>query len=284
MQISTKLIFLFFCLALSMQAAKAQFYYNDIVLTRQAREKWKIYQQAKVKSVNIMSMDAANEPAEGFTCEQQTGPDYAEITTHTKSSLTSESWSFAHYDAAGFLRSNLDTSANFQSNTAYTYDDRGLLVSLTNTALSTNTDLKDVELHQWVYDPKGNARSMLKVKNGHDSTLVEFVREDNGQIAEEHATRNGQKLPVIYYYYDSAGQLTDIVRYNEKARRLLPDNIFEYDVHGQVASMLTVPQDNKGYQKYIYQYNEKGLRIRESCYNKQKELLGKFEYQYTYRK
>ena len=73
MQISTKLIFLFFCLALSMQAAKAQFYYNDIVLTRQAREKWKIYQQAKVKSVNIMSMDAANEPAEGFTCEQQTG-------------------------------------------------------------------------------------------------------------------------------------------------------------------------------------------------------------------
>ena len=70
---------------------------------------------------------------------------------------------------------------------------------------------------------------MLKIVNNTDTTYVRFVPDEKGNIGEEHATRAGEALPVIYYYYDDSNRLTDIVRYNLKAQRLLPDNIFNME-------------------------------------------------------
>ena len=52
-----------------------------------------------------------------------------------------------------------------------------------------------------------------------------------------------EELPYIkkisgektYYYYDGKNRLTDIVRFNTKARRLLPDYMFEYTENNQVS-------------------------------------------------
>ncbi len=109
------------------------------------------------------------------------------------------------------------------------------------------------------------------------------MRDEKGNIAEERASRNKAELPTIYYYYDADNRLTDIVRYNVKAQRLLPDNIFEYGAGGRMVSLLAVQEGAISYQKWIYDYNEKGLKIKESCFNKQRELLGRIEYQYTYK-
>lgn len=39
-------------------------------------------------------------------------------------------------------------------------------------------------------------------------------------------------------------------------------------------------QSGNDYLIWKYEYNDKGLRIRELCYNKQKQLPGRIEYQY----
>jgi hypothetical protein len=117
--------------------------------------------------------------------------------------------------------------------------------------------------------------------NGIDTTFVRFVRDEKGNIAEEHVTRNKASLPTVYYYYDADRRLTDIVRYNPRAQKLLPDYIFDYDDAGRLASMLIVPeQNNPEYQKWIYEYNDKGLKTKDSCFNKKKELMGTVEYAY----
>ncbi len=124
---------------------------------------------------------------------------------------------------------------------------------------------------------------MLKIKNGNDTTVVQFILDAKGNIAEERASRRGVVLPAIFYYYDADNHLTDIVRYNERARRLLPIELLEYGEGSRVSSALIVPEEgNSFYQKWYYEYDEKGLKVKDFCYNKEKELLGSVEYQYTF--
>ena len=262
--------------------SEAQYYYKDIILTRQANAKWKEYHDHRVRSVKILSFEANNQPTEGFTCEQNIRADYTEISTHTRSNLTAETLLISQYDQHGMLKETIDTSDRFQGITLYQYNASGDIESITNTSQATADQAQDIEKHFWKYDGAGKPVGLLKIKNGNDTTFVSFVRDEKGNLAEEHAIRNKINLPVIYYYYDDRGLLTDIVRFNAKVQRLLPDFIFEYDPNGRMLSMLTVPADNNGYQKWIYEYDEQGLRWRESCYSREKILLGRIEYQYTY--
>ena len=47
---------------LTVFAAKSQYYYKDIVLTRQNQANWKLFHDRKVKEADIQSIDANNEP------------------------------------------------------------------------------------------------------------------------------------------------------------------------------------------------------------------------------
>lgn len=273
------LFLLFFC-----QAAIGQFYYKDIILTQQAVDKWKIYQHNNVKLVNILSYEANDQPVEGFTCEEKMSPDYSEITTHTHSTFSPESNLVCYYDKNGLLKKSVDVSDRLTSTTEYDFDSQGHVISITNSSAASDTSQPDVEQHQWEYDSQGNPLGMLKIKNTKDTTFIRFVKEEKGNIAEEHATRNKINLPVIYYYYDDSNRLTDIVRYNENAKRLLPDYIFEYNSEGYLSVLLSITEDSKDYQKWYYQYDDKGLREKESCFNKQKQLMGRIEYRYSFKK
>jgi hypothetical protein len=99
-------------------------------------------------------------------------------------------------------------------------------------------------------------------------------------VAEENSVRRKVALPSFYYYYDAQNRLTDIVSYNVKAKRLLPLYIFEYNDDNQLSSMLVVPEGTDDYQKWIYEYNDAGLKIKETCLNKRKQILGRVEYVY----
>jgi hypothetical protein len=50
-----------------------------------------------------------------------------------------------------------------------------------------------------------------------------------------------------------------------------------------MTSLLAVQEGAASYQKWIYEYNDKGLRTKESCFSKERELLGHIEYQYSYK-
>ncbi|MBS1916856.1 MAG: hypothetical protein JST87_11305 [Bacteroidetes bacterium] len=263
--------------------AVAQYYYKDIIVAKQLADKWKMYKKNRVKSVKLSSFEPGNQPTEGFICEQNVTPDFTQITTHTKSTYTPEDFLFSYYTTDGLLKKTLDTSDRYQTTTEYTYDNNGKITTILNTSSSAADQVKDVEQHVWQYDATGKATGMLKIKNNNDTTFIRFVIDEKGNIIEEHPVRNRINLPVIYYYYDENNRLTDVVRYNKQADRLLPDYVFEYNSEGLLGSMLTVSAGSNNYQKWIYQYTENGLQATEICFNKQKQMLGKIEYEYSFR-
>ena len=271
-----------FLLILLTQLCNAQYVYKDLVVTRQTTGQWQLYKDNKVKKISLQSFESDGQPSEGFLCDQQITADFSRITTHTHSPGTPDSWILANYTTSGQPLKIQDTSDTYQSTSEYQYDAAGHVTVITNTSLETDNKLKDVEQHLWQYDAQGHPTGMLKIKNGNDTTLVRFVTDEKGNIAEERARRNNTDLPVVYYYYDSGNRLTDIVRYNIKAQRLLPTYIFEYDNTGdRPSSMLVVPEGSNDYQKWLYEYDDKGLKTKESCFNKKKELLGRIEYSYN---
>jgi YD repeat-containing protein len=266
------------------QVSEAQYYYKDLVVNRENNARWKSYRDNRVKVVTLNSLESDGKPTEGFVGDQQVSADYLHITTHTKTSGTGDSWIIADYSPQGRLIKNTDTSDTFQNSSEYRYDDKGRIIAIIDTSLETDNHFKEVELHLWSYDPAHPDMpvSMLKIKNGNDTTIVQFVPDAKGHIGEEHASRRGIALPTIFYYYDADNHLTDIVRYNERARRLLPIELLEYGEEGRVSSALIVPEEgNSFYQKWYYVYDDKGLKVKDFCYNKEKELLGSVEYRYT---
>jgi len=260
----------------------AQYYYQDIIAAQQATEKWKLYKDNKIKSVAISSFENNNQPTEGFECKQTVAKDYSQISTYTKTGYTRETTLISYYNANGILQKTIDTSKNYRSSTAYLFDASGNISSITNSSIETTGGIKNSEQHIWKYGADGKPLSMQKIKNNSDTTFINFVKDENGNIAEEYGVHNKAAMPTIYYYYDDNRRLTDIVRYNEKAKRLLPDYIFTYNDNNKLSAMLFVPEGSNDYEKWVYDYNDKQLRTMETCFNKQKEVLGKIEYDYKF--
>jgi hypothetical protein len=173
----------------------------------------------------------------------------------------------------------VDTSDTFKSTTEYTYNDKGEVSVMLNNSVETDNQIVTTEKHIWVYDA-GGLKQMIKIKGETDSTTVTFVKDEKGSIVEEKPVRGGQSQPSLYYYYDNDGRLTDIVRYNQKAGRLLPDYVFEYN-SGRLSSMLFVPNGSTDYQRWIYVYDANGLKTNETCYDKKRQVVVKIRYSYN---
>ena len=265
--------------------ANAQYYYKDVVSTRQIIAKWQALKAAGVRSVQLNSSEADGRPTDGFNVEQTVNAALTGMTTHSRTNGSTETWTIATYSPQGLLTSVTDTSNTYQSISIYHYDKSGRLTSITDTSTEMDNHVTAIETHLWEYaSPNSDIPTgMLKIGNGTDTTYVRFIPDEKGNVGEEQATRNKEALPAVYYYYDDQHRLTDIVRYNAKARRLLPDNIFEYDDNGRLSSLLAVQLGASSYQKWIYTYNDKGLRAKETCFSKQREFLGEIRYQYNYK-
>jgi YD repeat-containing protein len=267
------------CFLLVVFSAKSQYYYKDIVLTRQNQDNWKLLHGEKVKEVNIQSIDANGEMTPGFSCTQTISPDFSTISTFTKSADIPASTLTVSYDHNGRPVKTVDTSDTYKSTTEYSYDENGNITGMLNNSEETDNHIGETEKHLWIYE--GHAlKQMLKIKGETDTTVVNFVKDEKGNIAEEKSVRGKQALPSIYYYYDNDGRLTDIVRYNQKAARLLPDYVFEYS-NGSISSMLFVPTGSTDYQRWVYTYNTNGLKVSETCYDKKKQIVVKINYSYS---
>ena len=202
------------------QSVMAQYYYQDIVATQQVTEKWKTYKDNKVKAVNISSFENDNKPTDGFLCRQNVKNDYSEISTYTKSELARESSFTTYYNANGQPKKTYDTSKAYQSLTVYEFDASGNISSITNSSIETINNIKNTEQHVWKFNVEGKSAGMIKIKNGNDTSYIRFIFDEKGNVAEEHTIHNKAEEPVFYYYYDDNKRLTDIVRYNKKAKKL----------------------------------------------------------------
>jgi hypothetical protein len=77
-------------------------------------------------------------------------------------------------------------------------------------------------------------------------------------------------------------RLTDIVRYNKKANRLLPDILFYYDDNNRLIQRMTIlSMTNRDYLIWRYAFDEKGLKTKEALFNKKQELQGRIIYTYN---
>lgn len=260
--------------------AQAQYYYKDIVGTSETAQMIAAYKTNKVTKVVVNSYDANNTRTEDFLVEQVFAPQNNMLRTTTRSAGQGASALFSMADAAGRVVKTIDSTENMVSTTVYTYDADGQLQHMISNSKDTANKLNETEEHIWQYQ-NGKVYQMLRIINKTDTTFVHFKLDEKGNVIEEQSIRRGKKAEPVYYYYDATNRLTDIVRYNTKAKRLLPEYMFEYSPANQVIQKITVPSNSSDYLIWRYQYDANGLKIREAIYDKYKALNGKIEYQYV---
>ena len=263
-------------------SSKAQYYYKDIIGTQDINRMIKVYQDNKVVEVEATGFDGDGVKSSDFSETHRFFPrlDVLKISTRNKTSVANQ---YYHFDSRGLLSGIADTSSAGMSITTYTYDNNDNPVLIKNTVTDSEDSIYETELHQWFYNADGKPIRMLRIMNANDTTEVRFTLDGKGNVIEELPfvkKKNGEK---VFYYYDDKSRLTDIVRFNTKARRLLPDYMFEYSANNQVVQKITTLSTiGIGYLIWRYAFDDKGLKTKEATFNRDKVMTGKIEYSYRF--
>jgi YD repeat-containing protein len=275
-----KTLFMAAAVALSLTAS-SQYYYKDIIGTRESAELITAYRNNKVRTVALNSYTVNNTPLNNFSIQQEFLPALQALRTITKSEYTSPSYLTSYIDAAGRVIKTTDSTDGIVNTTLYSYNAAGHLTAVSFAAGDTLAAVKTDD-HLWQYDAKNSISRMLRIKNKKDTAVVTFKLDAKGNVIEEQEKRRVSSEEPYQYYYDEANRLTDIVRYNKNAGRLLPEAMFEYSEKNQVIQRYTIPPNSDDYLIWRFAYDNKGLKTKEVVFNKQKEQTGKVEYVYTF--
>ncbi len=278
------IIIFIFTLVFTLHEAKGQYYYRDLLSIAQNHQQHQVLKANKVTRITIQSFEANGEPTENFTCEQILNNSFTQVKTVTNTQLSGKSALTNYYNSAGQLYRSVDSSSESINIYHYQYDSTGRLSRITNTANAYGDKIKSTETHDWIYDKSGKPKKMIRVKDNLDTSEVKIKIDDKGNIIEEESFRKSFSQERVYYYYDSLNRLTDIVRYNDKTKKLLPDYLFDYSSTNQLNQMVNVQNGGIDYLTWWYDYDEKGLKTTERCFNKQKNLVGRIEYKYEFKK
>lgn len=213
--------------------SSAQYYYKDIVGTKESSDLIKTYLKNNVSRVLLTSYDADNVKSDNLLVQQQFFATTKTLKTLTGTGANNENTSvlYTYADANGNVIKTVDSSGIVVSITEYSYDAAGNLNSVTIS--SADTTSSESEQHIWQWD-NGKPSGMLRIKNKADTTYVDFKLDENGNVTEETTTHKRTTSRPYYYYYNENNQLTDIVRYNDRAKQLLPEYMFEYSAANQV--------------------------------------------------
>ncbi|MGZ3950437.1 MAG: hypothetical protein ACXVBZ_03525 [Flavisolibacter sp.] len=264
-------------------SSSAQYYYKDIVGTKESSELIKSYMKNKVARVMLSSYDADNTKSDNLYVQQEFSPGTRVLKTSTGTGEDNGNSStvFTYADDKGNIVKTVDSSGVVVNTTSYEYDATGNLKLVTTN--SSDTTVSESEQHLWQWE-NGKPTKMLRIRNKRDTTYVNFKLDDRGNVSEEAATHKSVPDRPYFYYYNENNQLTDVVRYNERAKQLLPEYMFEYSSSNQVIQKITIPTNNSDYLIWRYQYNPQGLKVKEVVYSKhdKKTPMGKVEYQYSF--
>jgi hypothetical protein len=258
----------------------AQYYYNDIIGTRNLNQTIQLYQDNKVISAAASGYDNNGVKNDVFSETYHFYPDqkFLKIYTRNKRDTSTE---YDYFNSKNFVTTISDTTASFISTTTYTYDDKNNPIKIENMVSDPNDSVYAKEVHQWFYNADGKPVRMLRVVNKNDTTDIHFTLDDKGNVIEELPSIHKINREKTYYYYDDKNRLTDIVRYNIKAQRFLPDYMFEYSDKDEVIQKITtLSSEGIGYIIWRYVYNDMGLKTTEANFNRNKELMGKIKYIY----
>lgn len=266
----------------------AQYYYNDIIGTRETGLLQQTYTAAQVRLVNAAGFDNKGTRATNFSEVHEVKENGRLIRVSAIRNMN-KTVTLSRFDQQGRLISITDSASDVQGVTTYSYGDDGMLNKVENTVRDSSDAFDLTETHFWYYDEKGRPVKMWRViknagaLNNTDSLEVRFVNDEDGNTGEERTYRNGKETGYIYYYYDDQNRLLDVVRFNTRLKKLLPDIMFEYDDAGRIAQKTTTTSSaHLGYLIWRYIYNDKGLKTKEVLFNSDKEITGRIEYTYLF--
>ena len=264
-------------------SSQAQYYYKDIVGTKETSDLIKSYMKNKVSSVLLTSYDADNVKSDNLFVQQNFFPvaKMLKTVTATGEDNANTSTVFTYADENGNVVKTVDSSGVVVSMTTYNYDASGNLTLVVINSADTTSSESEQHIWQW---QNNKPVKMFRIKNRFDTTYIDFKLDENGNVSEETATHKRASTKPYFYYYNDNNQLTDVARYNERAKQILPEYMFEYSTSNQVIQKITVPTNNSDYLIWRYQYNPQGLKVKEVVYSKQdkKSPMGKVEYQYSF--
>ncbi len=273
-----KLITGLFFLIFTTGEAHAQYYYKDIISSRQVAADLAAYREAKVKKIIIKSFEYTGEPSENFFCEKHISRDFRKSSLYTRSDASSKSLLETFFDEKGRVIRTFDSSNIVVSSSNYTYDADGRIKSIESFTRSEDDDFINelTEEHLWEYNEQGAPVKMAKVKNRKDTIVILFSMDEQGNPSIEKDTKTGAKY---YYYYDAQNRLTDVVHANEYKEKLVVDYLFEYNAASQITQMTTTEEGKNNFLIWKYTYDN-GLRSRERIFTNDRKLLGSIEYEY----
>jgi len=263
------------------QKGVCQFYYSDIVATRIANKNYAILKNNRIKKISTINPTKNNEGRENVSITQLFSANWETLRTSSILATGIKSSSTTFYQNNKILKKE-DEVKNVNSLLRYGYDTDEKLISLISSSIDTTVFDGFFEKHFFTYDSKGLPTSMLKIKNEDDTTFVNFFKDEQGNIAEEKWVHNNEIIETYYYYYNEKNWLSDIVKFNLKVGKMLPEFLFEYDANGNLEKMTQIPFGSSNYFVWHYIYDDKNLKQAEFCYSKKNELIGKLEYQYQY--
>lgn len=260
--------------------ANGQYYYNDILATQQSQQQYQLLRTNKVKKMVATSFEEDHTVTEGFKLEQELTTDGKKLITRTAniSGKTSEVTSFFEL---GKLKKTQSYSNGIDNKMEFAYDEKGNIKLFTLTTIDTSMNYQSIETREWHINAAGQYTSILKIKNKTDSSYANLVYDEMGNLVEEHWKKKNRETETYYYYYNTTKQLTDIVRYNTRLKKLIPDYQYEYNEKGKPIQMTQLAANGK-YFVWKYGYNEKGLKISETCTDNKKAIVGTIEYKYEF--
>lgn len=261
-----------------------QYYYNDIIDARIIGERMKTYINQKVKTITATGYDARGSKTTDFNEWQEINAEkkILKISTRNGQQVARQYYQFDdRYRLSGIT----DSSGYIKSTTIYNHDNNGNIILIKTSITDSLQDFTETTEHQYQYNATGKPVKLWRIINGKDSSEYRFTLDEKGNAGDELLYRRNIPADSIFYYYDEKSRLTDIVRYNKKAKKLLPTVMFEYDDADRVIQKMTIlSTNNPDYLIWRYIFNEKGLKTKEALFNKQKELTGRIEYTYTFEK
>lgn len=263
-------------------AAYCQHYYNDIADARDLGQKMKNYTSQRVRTITATGYDDRGAKSTDYNEWQEidAANKTLKIATRNGQQVNRNTYQF---DDQYRLVAITDSSRDIRSTTKYAYDNKGNILSIVIATRDSLSDFSQTTAHYYQYNEAGKPVRLWRVINNSDSTEFRFTIDEKGNVADEQLYRRGVAIDLIYYYYDDKGQLTDIVRYDKRTKKLLPVSMFEYDETGKIIQKMSVLSINHpDYIIWRYIFNEKGLKTKEALFNKQKELTGRIEYSYTF--
>ncbi len=274
-----RFIFSFSALFFISATSSAQFFYKDIWTNQQLTKEFSVLKNENIRTIAVKSFEDDGEPSEGFFCERKIDKNFTRSDMVSRSMITNQSLLTSYYNERGWIMRTVDSSETSLARSDYEYDNKGKIIKTTNFTRANDENGGITETHEYVYNAAGKPEKMLRKKNNAVVSTINFTVDDKGNIIDEQEIIKGRAGKKYFYYYDDKNRLTDVVHYNDAAKRLLPDYMYEYNLQNLVTKMTSTEGQNN-YFIWKYTYNDQRLRAGEQCFSKEKRLLGSIQYQY----